>query len=147
MYLRKKYSAFIADNVASKLRNGGGGLITREFPSDETVIIPDADYCLMRLELPLSLLGHLAEIFYCIPRLNMRVEFQDGRVITKRVIAGVLSNETMISPLPEDEDSFEAVMAGDSKAGKVKSIRLEGPGLKYYAPEMKITFMEMIPLS
>ena len=24
MYLRKKYSAFIADNVASKLRNGGG---------------------------------------------------------------------------------------------------------------------------
>ena len=75
----------------------------------------------------------------------MRIEFADGREITKRVIVGVLENETIINPFHDDEEAFSLMMAGDFEAGNVKSLRLEGPGLKYYAGTMKVKFSEIIP--
>ena len=117
---------------------------TQRYSRNGTISIPSTkNYCLMRINLKLNLLGQLAKILYKIPYVNMRVEFTDGRIITKRVLIETLANETLISSLPLDEESFTAVMSGDRQVNRVKAFTLEGPGLKWYNSSMEVTFTEI----
>ncbi|MBQ7221417.1 MAG: hypothetical protein IJS28_10595 [Synergistaceae bacterium] len=117
---------------------------TQKFARDDVISIPATDqHCLMKVNMPLSLTGQLAKIFWNVPAVMMDAEFSDGRRISKRILPDVMSNYTLISNLALDDASFAAIMNGDLNINRVKSIRFSGDGLKYYSSEVSITFSEL----
>ena len=99
----------------------------------------------MNINLRLNFLGKLAKIFFSIPRLDMELNFSDGRTITGRVLPEVLSNNILISHVPTEENSFIEIMSGDLNINRVKSFRLTGAGLKYFDNSMEVTFKNFSP--
>ena len=121
-----------------------GYTYVQEFSGQDIIPVPDTgDYCMMKADIPLNFTGQLARIFYKIPPLDMCVEFQDGRKLTKRVLAEQLAGDTLISPLPTDDASFLAFMTGDISTGRVKSISFTGQGRKFYSDRIGIVFTEI----
>ena len=117
---------------------------TRTYSRDDVINIPAAKgLCVMNADMKLNLMGRFMKLAYKIPAVMMTVEFDDGRIITKRVIADSLQNDTIISNLILDDNDFEQFMNGDLKTGRVKSIQFSGDGLKYYASNIAITFTEL----
>ena len=117
---------------------------TLEVSRDGIISVPDVNaHCLMKMNMPLSLLGQAAKFLWKIPGVNMEVEFVDGSHISKRVLPEVMSNNMLISPLAIDDASFVAVMNGKVNTNRVKSIQFSGDGLKYYSSRINITFSEL----
>lgn len=118
---------------------------TERFSRDEKISIPDTkSYCLMNLHMPMNLTGKLAKLFFKLPEVFMTVEFDDGRIITKRIIIDTLAGDTLINLLPIDEDSFAQIMNGDMNTNRVRSFSFNGPGLKYYSNYMEVSFSEAV---
>lgn len=118
--------------------------ITHTYSRNDVISIPDTDnLCIMNADMKLNLMGKIMKTFYKIPAVLMTAEFKDGRVITKRVLPDVLRNDTIISSLILDDNDFLCFMNGDLSAGKVKSIKFTGDGIKYYSDEIAITFREL----
>ena len=90
----------------------------------------------MNVNMNLNLTGKFMKMLYKIPAVLMTAEFEDGRVITKRVLPEVLKNDTIISSLLLDDNDFAQFMNGDMNTGKVKSIQFTGDGIKYYSDEI-----------
>lgn len=119
---------------------------TQKFSRDSLIDLPDTKYySVMNINLRLNLLGRLAKIFFSIPRLDMEVNFSDGRTITRRVLPEVLSNNILISHIPTEDKSFIEIMSGDLNINRVKSFKLTGAGLKYFDNSMEVTFKEFSP--
>ena len=66
---------------------------TQEFSRDDVIFVPEVkQYCLMRVNMPLSLIGSAVKVLWKIPRVDMEIEFLDGRTVTKRVLPEVFRN-------------------------------------------------------
>lgn len=118
--------------------------ITQIYSRDDVIDIPTRErLCIMNADMKLNLMGKFMKLIYKIPAVLMTAEFDDGRLITKRVLPEVLNNDTIISHLILDDKNFASFMNGDMSTGKVKSIRFSGDGLKYYASDITIKFTEL----
>ena len=117
---------------------------SKHYSRDETITIPSTNkYCLMKLDMKLSILGQAAKFLWKIPAVHMEAEFIDGEKITKRIIPDVMKNDTLISSLVLDEDSFAEIMNDNLSINRVKSIKFSGDGLKFYNATITITFSEL----
>ena len=123
-----------------------GKIITQTYSISDVIEIPNTNTNLyiMNVDMNLNLAGKLMKTFYKIPEVLMTAEFEDGTAVTRRVLPEVLRNNTIISNLILNDYHFASFMNGDMSAGKVKSIRFSGEGLKFYRDEMSITFTEIM---
>ena len=111
---------------------------------NDVILLPEAQSLIaMKLDVKLSFLGKLAKIFFRIPRVDMIIEYSDGRKSTGRVLIETLGNQAIISNVILNDEDFTRFMDGDKNTGKVKSLKLTGDGLKYYSDEIAITFTEL----
>ena len=119
-------------------------LSTQNLARDEIISVPEVkQHCVMKLDMPLNLLGQAAKVFWKVPPVEMEIEFRNGEKVIKRVLPTVLANNTLISSVPLDDESFTALMNGDMNINRVKSIRFLGDGLKFFSQNITVTFSEL----
>ena len=117
---------------------------TQNLARDEVIPVPEVkQHCVMNLDMHLNLLGQAVKILWQVPPVEMEIEFLNGEKVVKRVLPAVLANNTLISSVPIDDESFTAFMNGDMNINRVKSIRFLGDGLKYFSQNITVTFSEL----
>ena len=142
---RKEDSYFLLERRPQPKNFTRREIASREVSRDSFIDIPKtAQHCLMKLEMPLSLMGKAAKLFWKIPEVRMEAELEGGLRITKRVIPEVLANDTLISSIVSDDETFGEIMDGRTDINRVKRIHFSGSGLKFFAPVIKLKFLELL---
>lgn len=108
--------------------------------SDNISIPQSHERMFVSFENNLNILGNLVKILWKIPEINMVVELENGNTISRRILLENLKNPVLIDAIPYDDVQFLEIMRGDKSESSVKSIRLEGDGLKYYEDMLKVSF-------
>lgn len=108
----------------------------------DEIFLPETDeHILMSVKSRLSLWGKLKKLFYKIPEVNMTATFEDGRIVSKRVLLENMSSETLIDfLLLNDRDVFEMAV-NNSRHSKVKKLSFSGDGLAQYEDDMELQFI------
>ncbi len=133
---------FLLERIKSKTK-GLKEFDTREIKINEPIEIPD-NVCVMRVNFKLNTYGKIIKTLYSIPAVNMKINYHDGTEIQGRIIPDTLTNDLIISNILTTLKDFELFMSGDKNIRRVKSIEFSGAGLKYYEPDLKIVFSEIL---
>lgn len=108
---------------------------------DEWVEVPPSGKPLWaEVDLRLSPRGRIAKALFRIPPVDLRVDYEDGRRATYRVIPDLMRNGLLVGCIP-DPAAFSEFLR-DFACRRVVRFQLWGEGLKYYGPVMYITWRE-----
>lgn len=107
----------------------------------DSIAIPKEDsIVLMSIKSKFNTKGKFANTFFRIPEVTMQITYENGMVITGRVLLDNLSNVFIINKLPYDFNGVTDYLNNYSYRENVVSIRLSGDGLSYYDCNFDVTF-------
>lgn len=106
----------------------------------EWITIPsDGGLTFGRILVQENLAGRLAELLIHVKPLHLDLRFQDGSTATMRLLPLTASGGVLLTPLPESLEDFLGLYGG-VPGRRAVALRLHGPGVRSYHPELQIVW-------